>query len=55
MKVLVSAMLLLLFLGADNSSAQTSLAKNYNMQALKVSANKRFLVYENEKPFFLSW
>jgi hypothetical protein len=52
MKVIVPIILLLLFLAANDVSAQISFAKNYNMQSLKVSANKRFLVYENEKPFF---
>jgi hypothetical protein len=44
--------LLIILSCSIKSIAQTSPAKNYKMQSLKVSPNNRFLVHEDGKPFF---
>jgi hypothetical protein len=52
MRIFLLASFILIFSSTFELIAQNTLVKNYNMQSLKVSANNRFLVYENGKPFF---
>ncbi|MEJ7559678.1 MAG: glycoside hydrolase family 140 protein [Pedobacter sp.] len=52
MRAFLFACILLVVSSSIPLKAQHSPVRNYKMQSLKVSANNRFLVYEDGKPFF---
>lgn len=52
MRAALTTFCFLVLINFQQLNAQSSISKSYGMQSLRVSANNRFLVYNDGKPFF---